>query len=78
MVGETKGVQRRLLALNSRAIFVPCACHKLNLMLNDTAKLADNKAFKFLETVQKCFVFFRNRQSDGPSYKNTLKRKISH
>lgn len=51
-------VQTRVLELNSRALFVPCACHKLNIMLNDTDKLADNKAFKFFETVQKCFVFF--------------------
>lgn len=62
MAGVIKGVQSRVLELNSRALFVPCACHKLNLMLNDTAKLVDDGAFKFFETVQKCFVFF----SDSP------------
>lgn len=58
MVGVTKGVHSRMLELNSRALFVPCACHKLNLMLNETAKLTDDKAFKFFDTIQKCFVFF--------------------
>lgn len=58
MVGIVKGVQNRILEINSRALFVPCACHKLNLMVNDTAKLIDNQAFKFFNIVQDCFVFF--------------------
>lgn len=58
MAAKIKGVQNRIHELNPRAIFVPCACHKLNLMVNDTAKLTDHKAFKFFETVQNCFVFF--------------------
>lgn len=58
MAGKVKGVQSRIREVNSRALFVPCACHKLNLMVNDTAKLADNKVFEFFETVQKCFVCF--------------------
>lgn len=58
MKGVVKGVQNRILELNSRALFVPCACHKLNLMVKDTAKLADNNAFNFFATVQKCFVYF--------------------
>lgn len=58
MVGIVKGVQNRILEINSRALFVPCACHKLNLMVNDTAKLIDGQAFKFFKIVQECFVFF--------------------
>lgn len=48
MPAKFKGVQNRILQLNSRAQFVPCACHKLNLMVNDTDKLVDENAFKFL------------------------------
>ncbi|XP_055307311.1 uncharacterized protein LOC129571529 [Sitodiplosis mosellana] len=58
MAARFKGVQNRITELNPRAHFVPCACNKLNLMLNDTAKLIDNKRFSFFETVQKCYVFF--------------------
>lgn len=58
MAARSKGVQNQITELNPRAIFVPCACHKLNLTLNDTAKLIDTKRFKFFETVQKCYVFF--------------------
>ncbi|XP_055301630.1 zinc finger MYM-type protein 1-like [Sitodiplosis mosellana] len=58
MAGSIKGVQNRILEMNSRALFVPCACHKLNLMVNDTAKVVDSTRHKFFNTVQKCFVFF--------------------
>lgn len=40
MAGHISGVQTRILEMISRAKFVPCACHKLNLMVNDTAKIA--------------------------------------
>lgn len=56
--GVNVGVKTRILQENSRALFVPCACHTMNLAVNDTAKLADNDTFKFFETVQKVFVFF--------------------
>lgn len=58
MAGVIKGVQARILHLNSRARYIPCADHKLNLALNDTAKLSHNNAYNFFEIVQKCFVFF--------------------
>jgi hypothetical protein len=38
MKGKHKGVQRRLLDINPRALFMPCACHSLNLTLCDMAK----------------------------------------
>ncbi|XP_030502830.2 uncharacterized protein LOC115718002 [Cannabis sativa] len=33
MKGKNKGVQSRLLELNPRAFYTPCACHSLNLLL---------------------------------------------
>jgi hypothetical protein len=38
MKGKNKGVQRRLLDINPRALYMPCACHSLNLTLCDMAK----------------------------------------
>ncbi|KAL5515144.1 hypothetical protein EMCRGX_G000269 [Ephydatia muelleri] len=32
------GVQARILELNKRALFEPCSCHSLNLVLGDMAK----------------------------------------
>ncbi|VAH23389.1 unnamed protein product [Triticum turgidum subsp. durum] len=38
MKGKHQGVQRRLLETNPRALFMPCACHSMNLTLSDMAK----------------------------------------
>lgn len=38
MRGKNKGVQARLLQLNSRALFVPCGAHTLKLVVADAAK----------------------------------------
>ncbi|XP_026046168.1 zinc finger MYM-type protein 1-like [Astatotilapia calliptera] len=38
MKGKNKGVQARLLQLNSRAFLVPCGAHTLNLVVADAAK----------------------------------------
>ncbi|XP_065667771.1 zinc finger MYM-type protein 1-like [Hydra vulgaris] len=35
MRGKNKGVQRRILDLNPRALFVPCCAHTLNVAVND-------------------------------------------
>jgi hypothetical protein len=35
MKGKHQGVQRRLLDINSRALYMSCACHSLNLTLSD-------------------------------------------
>jgi hypothetical protein len=33
MKGKHQGVQKRLLEINPRALYMPCACHSLNLTL---------------------------------------------
>ena len=35
MKGKHQGVQKRLLEINRRALYMPCACHSLNLTLCD-------------------------------------------
>ncbi|XP_026437854.1 uncharacterized protein LOC113336081 [Papaver somniferum] len=39
MKGKHKGVQARLLEINPRAFYTPCACRSLNLILSDMANL---------------------------------------
>ncbi|XP_065681538.1 zinc finger MYM-type protein 1-like [Hydra vulgaris] len=38
------GVQSRILQLNPRSVFVPCACHSLNLVVNNAASASSEIA----------------------------------
>jgi hypothetical protein len=57
MKGKHKGVQRRLLDINPRALFIPCSCHSLNLTLCDMAKSCA-KAISFFGIVHRIYVLF--------------------
>ena len=51
MKGNKQGVQSRLLEKNPRALYMPCACHSLNLTLCDMANSC-SKAISFFGIVQ--------------------------
>ena len=57
MKGKKQGVQARLLQFNSRALFVPCAAHSMNLVIADAAK-SSRDATGFFGYLQKLFCFF--------------------
>uniref|UniRef100_A0A8I6XVA6 DUF4371 domain-containing protein n=1 Tax=Hordeum vulgare subsp. vulgare TaxID=112509 RepID=A0A8I6XVA6_HORVV len=57
MKGKHRGVQSRLLKINPRALYMPCACHSLNLTLCDMAKSCD-KTVSFFGIVQRIYVLF--------------------
>ena len=57
MRGKYRGVQKRVLDINPRAFFIPCAAHSLNLMVNDAAKV-NFKIVDFFSTVQPLYNFF--------------------
>lgn len=57
MKGKHQGVQRRLLDINPRALYMPCACHSLNLTLSDMAHSCI-KAVTFFGIVQRIYVLF--------------------
>jgi hypothetical protein len=59
MKGKHQGVQKRLLDINPRALYMPCACHSLNLTLCDITN-SSHKAISFFEIAQKdiCVVFW--------------------
>jgi hypothetical protein len=57
MKGKHQGVQRRLLDINPRALYMPCACHSLNLTLCDMAKSCE-KAATFFGIVQRIYILF--------------------
>ncbi|XP_048550669.1 zinc finger MYM-type protein 1-like [Triticum urartu] len=57
MKGKYQGVKSRLLEINPRALYMPCACHSLNLTLCDMAKSC-GKAITFFGVVQRIYVLF--------------------
>jgi hypothetical protein len=57
MKGLKSGVQARLLQLNPRAFFTPCACHSYNLLLCDMAKTCPD-AMTFFGVIQQIYVLF--------------------
>ena len=57
MRGVRKGVQNRILEKYPRAFYVPCACHSLNLVVNDAAS-SSTETITFFSIVQELFTFF--------------------
>ncbi|XP_039547283.1 zinc finger MYM-type protein 1-like isoform X1 [Pimephales promelas] len=57
MKRQNKGTQARLLKKNPQALYVPCAAHKLNLMVADSAK-GSADATNFFGVVQKLYTLF--------------------
>ena len=57
MKGRHNGLQKKIIELNPRAFYVPCAAHNLNLVLNDAAK-ASLEITSFFAMVQELYVFF--------------------
>lgn len=72
MAGKNTGVQKRILDINSRAFFVPCGAHSLNLVVND-AVTSCTEATIFFDLVQNIYVFF----SASPRRWSFLKKHIS-
>lgn len=66
MRGKHNGVQRRILNMNPRALYVPCAAHTLNLVICDAAKVNTETIASF-SIVQEVYSFIVVRLSDGMS-----------
>ncbi|XP_047137607.2 zinc finger MYM-type protein 1-like [Hydra vulgaris] len=57
MIGKNNGVQKKILNINPRALFVPCSAHTLNLVVNDAANCC-LMATSFFDIVQRVYVYF--------------------
>jgi hypothetical protein len=65
MKGKHQGVQRWLLDINPRALYMSCACHSLNLTLCDMPKSC-SKAASFFGILQKIYIYsFLALSKDG-------------
>ena len=57
MKGKRQGVQKKLLQINSRALYTPCGCHNLNLVLCDGATSCV-RAITFFRVLQCIYSLF--------------------
>ncbi|XP_057531282.1 uncharacterized protein LOC130809500 [Amaranthus tricolor] len=57
MKGKHRGVQSRFLEINPRALYIPCACHSLNLVVSDMAHSCE-KAISFFGIIQCIYSLF--------------------
>ena len=57
MKGKHRGVQSRFLEINLRALYMPCACYSLNLVVSDTAHSCE-KAISFFGIIQCIYSLF--------------------
>ena len=56
MRGIYSGVQARIAAIEPAAVYVHCASHNLNLILNDAVKIQEVR--QFYDIVERIYVFF--------------------
>ena len=57
MKGKHPGVQKRLLDINPKAVYTPCGCHSINLVLCDMANSCP-KAISFFGVIQRIYTLF--------------------
>ncbi|CAM8923336.1 unnamed protein product [Rhodiola kirilowii] len=74
MKGKHKGVQRKLLDINPRAFYTPCAAHSLNLTLSDVANSCQ-KAEEFFGVVQRIYTLFADSTKRWDILKDNVSEK---
>lgn len=71
MSGIYSGVQKRILDKEPNAVYIHCAAHSLNLVLNDACQpIAEIK--EYYAIVQRLYVFLARASKDGKCWKNIL------
>lgn len=64
MRGKYIGLQKRILDINPRALFISCNAHTLNLVVSDAANSSE-EIFDFFEIIQEVCNFFLLPHIDG-------------
>ena len=64
MKEKHQGVQKCFLEINPRALYMPCACHRLNLTLSDITH-SYIKVVSFFVVVQRIHSLFSSSPKDG-------------
>ena len=71
MKGKRQGVQKKLLQINSRALYTPCGCHNLNLVLCDVATSCV-RAVSFFGVLQHIYSLFSSFTKIWKILKNNI------
>ena len=73
MRGKNAGVQKRILDLNNKALYMPCASHSLNLVVCDAAK-SSAQCVTFFGILQRIYTLF----SGSTARWAILKENVTH
>ncbi|XP_065854695.1 uncharacterized protein [Euphorbia lathyris] len=65
MKGKHQGVQKRLLEINSRALYMSCACHSLNLTLADMLQSKSMCIDITMKEVEGVILYFEKYRNEG-------------
>lgn len=71
MKGKNKGVQKRLLEINPRAVYTPCGCHSLNLVLSDIAS-SSPIAVSFFGILQRIYCLFSSSTNNSEIFRDIV------
>lgn len=71
MKGKHVGLQRKILDINPKAFFVPCAAHSLNLVVNDAAKTTF-QTISYFNLIQELYNFFSSSTYRWDIFKNEV------
>jgi len=73
MKGKNKGVHARILKENSRAFFMPCECHSINLLICDNVS-SSIMCINLFEYIQRIYTLF----SASVGRWNIIKHMFNH
>ena len=71
MRGKNSGVQKRLLDINKKALFMPCASHSLNLVVVDAAK-STVESVSFFGVLQRLYTLFSSSPQRWEIFKENV------
>uniref|UniRef100_A0A8C9Y5M1 HAT C-terminal dimerisation domain-containing protein n=1 Tax=Sander lucioperca TaxID=283035 RepID=A0A8C9Y5M1_SANLU len=71
MQGKNSGVQKRVLDINKKALFMPCASHSLNLVIVDAAK-ATVESVSFFGVLQRLYTIFSSSTQRWEIFKTNV------
>ena len=77
MKGKEAGVQARLMEINSKALYMPCANHSFNLIVVDRAK-SSTEALLFFGVLAQLYTVFSSSTSRWTIMKKHVKITIQH
>ncbi|XP_051959987.1 zinc finger MYM-type protein 1-like [Xyrauchen texanus] len=76
MRGKNSGVQKRVLDINQKALFMPCASHSLNLVIVDAAK-STVESVSFFGVLQRLYTIFSSSTQRWEIFKTNVPQMMT-